>query len=377
MSNDLNSLLPPAFHLPDGQANQLNSSFANALPLPEIPPATYFPIWMDEMFGVSELVGGRRAIPTGMAHMVSIKPTGTVSIRTVTSTGFVAIQWWDGSIVTYAATASTYTYNQKTVPTTGNWSKSAPKEIFIWPCISLTDASFSGNLTLLYCNGNYLTSLDVSECGALEVIYAGQGYLRTLDVRNCVALKTLSCGGNLLTKIDVSKCPNLNSLFVDSNALNSLEVSTCTDLRSFSCCANQIKSLDLLNCTKLSSLACSENQLTSLCVTGLTAMYALYCDNNNLTSLDLSGCVNLSGVFAYENRLQSVRCLGIGRVGYTSDTSYNFYGNLLSEAALNMMFQDLADDKSEPGTMIDISQNPGSLTCNTAIATAKGYIIFK
>ena len=80
-------------------------------------------------------------------------------------------------------------------------------------------------LTDLSCNGNQLTSLDVSKNSALTDLYCGENQLTSLDVSKNTALIDLNCSSNKLTSLDVSKNTALTWLWCAGNQLTSLDVS--------------------------------------------------------------------------------------------------------------------------------------------------------
>ena len=159
-------------------------------------------------------------------------------------------------------------------------------------------------LTSLGCNGNQLTSLDVSACTALTVLVCNGNQLTSLDVSACTALTVLYCYDNQLTSLDVSACTALTYLECYGNQLTSLDVSACTALNWLRCYDNQLTSVDVSTCTALTTLVCNGNQLTSLDVSSCTALtYYLDCSNNQLTSLDVrnGNNINMFYFFAYNN----------------------------------------------------------------------------
>ena len=146
--------------------------------------------------------------------------------------------------------------------------------------VKLIDVSYSGisdltgigiftALTELYCDGNSLTSLDVSNCKALTYLNCGGNSLTSLDVSQNTALMTLSCGGNSLTSLDVSNCKALTYLYCSGNSLTSLDVSNCTALTELSCSGNSLTSLDVSNNTALTVLYCYGNAIRGAGMTTL------------------------------------------------------------------------------------------------------------
>ena len=171
---------------------------------------------------------------------------------------------------------------------------------------SLKGIEYFTALEYLYCDGNQLTSLDVSKNTALTLLSCGGNQLTSLDVSKNTALKQLSCGGNQLTSLDVSKNTALTKLYCYYNQLTSLDVSKNTALTELSCGVNQLTSLDVSKNTALTELYCYNNQLTSLDVSKNTALTVLYCDNIQLTSLDVSKNTALEYLYCDGNQLTSL-----------------------------------------------------------------------
>ena len=145
------------------------------------------------------------------------------------------------------------------------------------------------NITQINVSGGGLTSLQGIEFfSALTVLYCNMNQLTSLDVSKNTALTCLDCSSNQLTSLDVSKNTALKELHCYSNPLTSLDVSKNTALTWLHCNHNQLTSLDVFKNTALTWLDCADNQLTSLDVSKNTALITLYCNSNRLTSLDVS-----------------------------------------------------------------------------------------
>ena len=176
--------------------------------------------------------------------------------------------------------------------------------------LTALDVSKNTALTSLSCSGNQLTSLDVSKNTALWDLYCSGNQLSSLDVSKNTTLWDLNCSGNQLSSLDVSKNTALGALYCSGNQLSSLDVSKNTALWDLDCSGNQLSSLDVSGCTALEDLDCCENQLTSLNVSGCNALTKLYCYVNQLTSLDVSGCTALTELSCHSNRLASLDASG-------------------------------------------------------------------
>ena len=161
-------------------------------------------------------------------------------------------------------------------------------------------------LTILYCDYNQLTSLDLSNNTALTELSCSGNQLTSLDLSNNTALTDLRCSNNQLTSLDLSGCAALTYLNCYGNQLTSLDLSKNTALTELDCAHNQLTSLDLSKNTALESLSCYSNQLTSLDVSNNTALTILQCEYNQLTSLDLSNNTALTELECYSNDITSL-----------------------------------------------------------------------
>jgi len=118
-------------------------------------------------------------------------------------------------------------------------------------------------LSVLECDVNQLTSLDVSNNTALTNLDCSYNQLTSLDVSNNTALTRLRCSNNQLVSLNLGNV-DLVDLFCQYNSLTSLDLSQNTKLYYVWCHYNQFTTLDVSNCTSLSEFSCSDNQLTSL-----------------------------------------------------------------------------------------------------------------
>ena len=149
------------------------------------------------------------------------------------------------------------------------------------------DASDCTSLSVLTCNSNYLTELNVSNCTSLSTLNCYSNDLTELNVSDCTSLNTLNCYYNDLTELNVSNCTSLNALVCVYNDLTELDVSDCTSLNTLNCFYNDLTELDITNCTSLSNLNCSYNNLTQTAVDSIL----INLDNFGL----FGGFLNLQG----------------------------------------------------------------------------------
>jgi len=287
------------------------------------------------------------------ATLVSTKSTGNVAGSARSTTGYIKVEWWD---------STTNVYGTGEANNNIFWSKAAggagSKTLRIYP--SDASGNLSGSLTLLDCNTNSLTSLDVSGLTALNTLICFSNSLTSLDVSGLTALANLTCSNNSLTALNVSGLTALTGLFCSGNSLTSLNVSGLTSLTGLGCSENSLTSLNVSGLTALTYLFCSGNSLTSLDVSNLPALTELNCDNNELVTLRATA---VSFGFWKNKKKQK------GSVGFSG------VDNQLDAAALNQFYTDLA--AGIPGaSVLNVENNPGTATHDPTIATNKGYVVF-
>ena len=182
------------------------------------------------------------------------------------------------------------------------------------------------NVERLYCDGNQISTLDVSQNTALRILYCGANQLSNLDISRNTALEVLECAANQLSRLVISYNPALWKLDCYKNQLTEIYIENNTSLKEIFCYENLLTSLDLTSCTGLTHLECSDNQINELDLSKNTALTSLSCPGNQLTSLDLSQNTALTELYCYENQLTSLD------LSHNPDLEHiRCYGNSLTE----------------------------------------------
>ena len=204
--------------------------------------------------------------------------------------------------------ALTQLFCQRNYLTSLDLSKNTALTILDCSVNQLTSLDLSKNTALedLDCNDNQLTSLDLSKNTALTILNCYINQLTSLDISKNTALEDLDCNDNQLTSLDLSKNTALTILNCYINQLTSLDISNNTALTNLNSFRNQLTSLDVSKNTALENLFCQENQLTSLDISDNTVLTLLNCTENQLTSLDISKNTALENLFCQENQLTSL-----------------------------------------------------------------------
>ena len=167
------------------------------------------------------------------------------------------------------------------------------------------DANFRDYLSNMpFGKDGVITESEIKDIKELDIVARNISDLQGIEF--FTALKRLNCNGNKISSLDVSKNTELIGLQCDENQLTSLDISNNTALKSLFCHKNQITNLDLSNNRVLEFLYCMDNQLTSLDVSNNLALIVLNCNNNQLTKLDLSSNKAIELLYCYKNQLTSI-----------------------------------------------------------------------
>lgn len=163
---------------------------------------------------------------------------------------------------------------------------------------TIPDSNFEKALISLgidsgYADGKVLTS---SISGVISIdIRPSNPYAKIRDltgIEDFTSLEILTCDGNALTTIDLSKNTALKTLRCAQNELTSLNLVGAVNLESIYCDLNQLTSLDVSQNLKLDYLKVFSNRLTSLDLSANTKLYYLRCEANPLTSLNVKNGYN-------------------------------------------------------------------------------------
>ena len=239
---------------------------------------------------------------------------------------------------------------------------------------SLQGIEYFTALTVLDCEDNELTTLDISKNTALVKLYCGMNYLTSLDITNNVALKRLLCYNNELTSLDVSKNTALTYLDCEENKITALDVSMCTELEALTCGYNELTQLDISNLTYLEYLYCYDNYLTTLDVSNNPNLEDLECEDNQISSLNISNNPYLYLVYCDGNQISSLDVSKNTELRYLSITRNKISGQNMDNLISSLLQY---EGTSAPNfDVIDYSEGDEENVCTksqVAALKAKGW----
>ena len=115
----------------------------------------------------------------------------------------------------------------------------------------------------------------------------GDGTLSVSEIENMYAMSIISKGISSLKGIEYFTATRI--LSCQGNSLTTLDLSANTALTTLNCENNNLRSLDLSANTELKTVYCNTNSLSYLKVDGCTNLKVLTCYSNALATLDLRG----------------------------------------------------------------------------------------
>lgn len=170
--------------------------------------------------------------------------------------------------------------------------------------LTTLDVSKNTALIVLDCSGNQLTSLDLSKNTALKLMDCSTNKITGINVSKNTQLKMLICYDNELPSVDVSKNTLLEHLDISFNQLAGIDVSKNTVLKVLQCSANLLTGLDASKNVNLETLDISQNAFAAVDVTKNTVLEVLNCRSNMIASINLSKNLNLKTLLCYENQIK-------------------------------------------------------------------------
>jgi len=120
-----------------------------------------------------------------------------------------------------------------------------------------------------------------------------------LDV---VDINMIECVNKGISNLEgVRELQGLSVLFCEQNGLTNLNVSGCTNLQILSCAENDLHNLNVSGCGKLTWLRCEHNNLTVLDFSENPKLHTVTAENNPLTEIIFGSTNQLLKVLRYDD----------------------------------------------------------------------------
>lgn len=204
-------------------------------------------------------------------------------------------------------------------------------------------------------------SIDTVSAQTLEQTFANCIELESVTLTtlaNCINFKGMfyNCVSLVTTGIDISTAEDIRQMYFGCESIIEIDEFTPTLADSlsgvFQNCTSLVNIPSDIDCSAVTDLNNAFNGCSSLLAVSL-----INCDNITVANGTFAGATALASL-----TLQGIKC------------NLNVSGCNLSDTAINALFGSLGNATNK---IIDISNNPGSATCTTAIAELKGWTVIK
>jgi len=225
--------------------------------------------------------------------------------------------------------------------------------------------------------------LDTSSVTAMSGMFSGCTNLQSvplLDTSSVTDMSYMFSGCNNLQSVpllDTSSVTAMHGMFESCNNLQSVPLLDTSSVAAMSYMFNRcynLQSVPLLDTSSVTAMSGMFNRCNSLrsvplldtsSVADMSYMFESCYSLRSVPLLDTSSATDMSAMFG--------SCTSMGRSQVTgTEVEHSYWDCNLSATALNEVFTNLA---TVTGQTITITNNPGTATCDRAIATAKGWTV--
>ena len=165
----------------------------------------------------------------------------------------------------------------------------------------------SGDLSLLYCPYNDITSIDVANTD-LEYLICDHNSIKTISLKSNNPT-TLSTNNPPIKTLEATQKSKLKQLICDNNQLTELDIPQNNSLEYLNCSNNKLKELSVSNAKELKWLYCENNELTSLTATDNDILEIIACYNNQISQINIANNPNLTVLECYSNQISLAQML--------------------------------------------------------------------
>lgn len=165
----------------------------------------------------------------------------------------------------------------------------------------------SGDLSILYCPYNDITSIDVANTD-LEYLICDHNSIKTISLKSNNPT-TLSNNNAPIKTLEATQKSKLKHLICDYNELTELDIPQNNSLEYLNCSNNKLKELSISNAKELKWLYCDNNELTSLTAKDNDKLEIIVCYNNQISQINIANNPNLTVLECYSNQISLAQML--------------------------------------------------------------------
>jgi hypothetical protein len=153
--------------------------------------------------------------PDNMVRAILIEDTLMQAVC-MTSTGYAAIKWWDGTIEIFGDGTTNIIEISKSIPTSSAWDGSCPKEIYLWPATNISNSTFSGNMTIFGATSVSYVELNVPTLFAVTLLI---GHISHISLEKIINLLIIGIDNSNLSSIKINQSTSYITISLTNNTL--------------------------------------------------------------------------------------------------------------------------------------------------------------
>lgn len=165
----------------------------------------------------------------------------------------------------------------------------------------------SGDLSILYCPYNDITSIDVANTD-LEYLICDHNSIKKISLKSNNPT-TLSTNNPPIKTLEATQKSKLKHLICDNNELTELDIPQNNSLEYLNCSNNKLKELSISNAKELKWLYCDNNELTSFTAKDNDKLEIIVCYNNQISQINIANNPTLSVLECYSNQISLAQML--------------------------------------------------------------------
>ena len=202
----------------------------------------------------------------------------------------------------------------------------------------------SGDLSILYCPYNDITSIDVANTD-LEYLICDHNSIKKISLKSNNPT-TLSTNNPPIKTLEATQKSKLKHLICDYNQLTELDIPQNNSLENLNCSNNKLKELSISNAKELKWLYCDNNELTSLTATDNDKLEIIVCYNNQISQINIANNPTLTVLECYSNQISLAQMLQL--VNYLPTlTDPSEYDGILAVVSSASDGNDISDELQE------------------------------
>ncbi len=280
------------------------------------------------------------AMADDVITLTTSKPIGEKMTLMLNPVGEISIAWGDDAFETYLTTDLPFRVVEGELKGQTITIKAADNRLTMLNCngqqVTNIDVTQAPNLRSLYCHNNLLESIALSKASKLTDLDLSNNLFAnkiSITTKSHPMLENINLANNELTNNGTMgnfnfPATNLQYVNISNNKFVKLNFKNSNLFDALFCADNKISSIDLSTNAETTTLYAPNNEIKTLKLAESNGMKQLVAPNNKLTTLDLSGSESLQTLNVSHNALTSMSFANVKLHTLACDNNNLSFGSL-------------------------------------------------